>query len=451
MATDDQTARPRDAEMALAQARSLPKPALARLPPTRQTARKGRLNFLYLSGTSGQTGDGGNAGLAAEGNILFDRSLFGLSATTGCFGIVGQGGSGGNGDDAGFYGKDGGSGNTGDTGGTGGAGGYGAGAGAGGGGGCGGDGDFHTGNGVGGSPGGPGGPGGMPGFGGGTCGPLSAGQSGGGGMTGGVGGQEGAGACAGGGAGFGGALFLMDGAVVSIIGTGNISGNRTRGGSSLTASGAGAAAGDGIFLQGAGTLNVEVDAGQTYVISDQIADEKGAVAFGLASAINGVVGPDGLVTGGGQGAWGLRLIGGGTLALENSHAFSGPLDIDSGTLDLSGSTGLNVSQVTLGDQSTLTRQPNQPSSLRLGSVMINAGASLYLNGHAALQAQQVTLPSNGLSIHLDPAGFTADIPVTVLTSATSMINVDAAITMTPGYRHAFSSDGTRLIVTKASD
>ena len=48
MVTDDQTARPRDAEMALAQARSLPKPAHARLPPTRQTARKGRLNFLYL-------------------------------------------------------------------------------------------------------------------------------------------------------------------------------------------------------------------------------------------------------------------------------------------------------------------------------------------------------------------------------------------------------------------
>lgn len=38
---------PYQAEMALAQARSLPKPALAP-PPTRQTARKGRFNFLYL-------------------------------------------------------------------------------------------------------------------------------------------------------------------------------------------------------------------------------------------------------------------------------------------------------------------------------------------------------------------------------------------------------------------
>lgn len=48
MATDDQSARPRDAEIALAQVRSLPKPALARPPPTRQTARKGCLNFLYF-------------------------------------------------------------------------------------------------------------------------------------------------------------------------------------------------------------------------------------------------------------------------------------------------------------------------------------------------------------------------------------------------------------------
>ena len=48
MATDAQAARPRDAEMALAQARSLPKPPLAQPPPTRQTARKGRLNFLYF-------------------------------------------------------------------------------------------------------------------------------------------------------------------------------------------------------------------------------------------------------------------------------------------------------------------------------------------------------------------------------------------------------------------
>ena len=51
MATDDQAAHPRDAEIALAQVRPLPNPPLARPLPTRQTARKGRLNFLYLTNT----------------------------------------------------------------------------------------------------------------------------------------------------------------------------------------------------------------------------------------------------------------------------------------------------------------------------------------------------------------------------------------------------------------
>ena len=48
MAMDGQAACPRNAEIALAQVRPLPNPPLERPPPTRQTARKGRLNFLYL-------------------------------------------------------------------------------------------------------------------------------------------------------------------------------------------------------------------------------------------------------------------------------------------------------------------------------------------------------------------------------------------------------------------
>ena len=48
MATDDQAARPRDAEILLTDVRSVPKPALARLPPNRQTARKGCLNLLEV-------------------------------------------------------------------------------------------------------------------------------------------------------------------------------------------------------------------------------------------------------------------------------------------------------------------------------------------------------------------------------------------------------------------
>ncbi|WP_080376624.1 OmpA family protein [Stenotrophomonas sp. Marseille-Q4652] len=47
MAADNAAAWPRDAEIPLTDVRSVPKTGLARPPPTQQTARKGRLNFLY--------------------------------------------------------------------------------------------------------------------------------------------------------------------------------------------------------------------------------------------------------------------------------------------------------------------------------------------------------------------------------------------------------------------
>ncbi|HET9033308.1 MAG TPA: hypothetical protein VFN25_10425, partial [Dokdonella sp.] len=46
-AADNAAAWPRDAEIPLTDVRSVPKTGLARPPPTQQTARKGRLNFLY--------------------------------------------------------------------------------------------------------------------------------------------------------------------------------------------------------------------------------------------------------------------------------------------------------------------------------------------------------------------------------------------------------------------
>ena len=49
MAADNAAAWPRDAEIPLTDVRSVPKTGLARPPPTQQTARKGRLNFLYAA------------------------------------------------------------------------------------------------------------------------------------------------------------------------------------------------------------------------------------------------------------------------------------------------------------------------------------------------------------------------------------------------------------------
>ena len=50
IATSGAPSRPRDAEIPLANVRPAPKPALARPPPTRQTVRKGRLNFEQTDG-----------------------------------------------------------------------------------------------------------------------------------------------------------------------------------------------------------------------------------------------------------------------------------------------------------------------------------------------------------------------------------------------------------------
>ncbi|WP_273666034.1 hypothetical protein, partial [Pseudomonas aeruginosa] len=73
MAADNAAAWPRDAEIPLTDVRSVPKTGLARPPPTQQTARKGRLNFLYAS-----------FALVALEKTLGERALFsGLLAVMG--------------------------------------------------------------------------------------------------------------------------------------------------------------------------------------------------------------------------------------------------------------------------------------------------------------------------------------------------------------------------------
>nr|QIS36599.1 hypothetical protein [Klebsiella pneumoniae] len=63
MAADNAAAWPRDAEIPLTDVRSVPKTGLARPPPTQQTARKGRLNFLYAR----------NVSPAKSGHVTADR------------------------------------------------------------------------------------------------------------------------------------------------------------------------------------------------------------------------------------------------------------------------------------------------------------------------------------------------------------------------------------------
>jgi hypothetical protein len=83
MAADNAAAWPRDAEIPLTDVRSVPKTGLARPPPTQQTARKGRLNFLYAetSSAAGKLVFHVFAALAEfERNLIRERTHAGLAA-----------------------------------------------------------------------------------------------------------------------------------------------------------------------------------------------------------------------------------------------------------------------------------------------------------------------------------------------------------------------------------
>ena len=73
MAADNAAAWPRDAEIPLTDVRSVPKTGLARPPPTQQTARKGRLNFLYAQDGFQKAGDtvvGNDVWIGSEAMIM---------------------------------------------------------------------------------------------------------------------------------------------------------------------------------------------------------------------------------------------------------------------------------------------------------------------------------------------------------------------------------------------
>jgi len=238
-------------------------------------------------------GNGGDGGFGGGGGSAGDSAL-----------VAGNGGFGGGGGDNGF--GEGGAGN----------GGFGGGGGLFGNGGFGGGGGNFSGNG--GFGGGGGAPAGVGGFGGGNGGGSGVFSSG-----------------SGGGAGMGGAVFLVDGATLTVQGNGAIGGSSVTGGNpggvNIPGATAGQAWGDGVFLQGAtGVLRFDLAQGETYTLSDAIADEHGSDASHSANRR------------------GLDVAGAGTLMLPGDYSYSGETTVNGGVLEIDGTLSNSAIALTSG-------------------------------------------------------------------------------------------------------
>jgi len=308
----------------------------------------GTVSIFGISGSAGSGGNNGDAG-AANGGGGGGGGLAGGGGGGGFGGIDGADGT--PGDPSTIVGGDGGDGGFGGGGGCGGAGydvfhaGLGGRGGFGGGGGAGGERDTPSDKGIGGFGGG-GGYHAIGGFGGGGGGYGGNGGFGGGGGNqndllqppgglGGFGGGDGGGpeplSGGGGGAAMGGALFVVDGGNVTISGSGDLTGSSVLGGPGGGAQDPpfptdGRPFGSGVFLQGSnGDLRFDLADGETYVLTDEITDERGSDPSASSNAR------------------GLTLAGSGTLMLQGDHTFTGATNILGGILALEGNLGSPVS------------------------------------------------------------------------------------------------------------
>lgn len=170
----------------------------------------------------------------------------------------------------------------------------------------------------------------------------------------------------GGGAGLGGALFVANGANVTVNNVQLTSNSATggAGGGTGAAGSAGSAFGSGIFLQGNGTLTFSPSTGQTQTVSDVIADQTGSGG-----------------TGGNAGSYSLTKSGAGTLTLSAANTYSGGTTIMGGLIHFSASNNFGSGTITLnGGGLQWASGTTTDISSRLGAFG-NSGATFDTNSN----------------------------------------------------------------------
>jgi autotransporter-associated beta strand protein len=352
---------------------------------TNNSATGGASGVGYANGGGGMGGNGGGPG-GGFGNGADGPNTRGTAGGAGAFiggasggagtgsgagaGGINGGGGGGFGPSGGFNGGggvDGASGSSGEAGGFGGGGGGANGA-AGGFGGGGALGEGH--------------PGGNGGFGGGG----GAGEF--------EGGQGGFGAgngdrlpdYGGGGLGAGGAVFVQQGATLTVV-DGSVSGNTVVSGTTNTTDGAtnGQALGSGMFLNGSGTLTFSPGNGQSVNVSDNIADQTGNGGTGVNA-----------------GSWSVLIdaTGTGSVTLSGTNSYSGGTTLQSGTLVLGNSNALGTGALITIDPTVVYANGDNIAN----PIIMEGDTVLEIDGKSHSATQTGTISESGGSYAIDKIG-----------------------------------------------